>query len=104
MIARPAAPQPTREGFSPARLVAWPAAGLSCAARAGARGGAEKALMAGWLPRASPGAGGSLQAWLLSQTPEEAPSWPSVAHAGHPGLSPQLALITLSRQLDLLDI
>jgi hypothetical protein len=43
-----------------ARLVAWPAAGLSRAARAGARGGAVKALMAGWLPRPSPGAGGFL--------------------------------------------
>jgi len=65
LLARPAAPQPTRRWFSLARLMTWPTASLSRAARAGARGGAEKALMACWLPRPTPGAGGSLQAWLL---------------------------------------
>jgi hypothetical protein len=84
--------------------VAWPAAGLSRAARAGARGGAAQALMAGWLPTPSPGAGGFLQAWLIGQNPEEAPSWASVAHAGHPGLSYQLALITPSGFLAFMDL
>jgi hypothetical protein len=60
--------------------------------------------MAGWLPTPSPGAGGSPQAWLIGQNPEEAPSRASVTHAGHPGLGHHLGLITLSRQLDLLDL
>jgi hypothetical protein len=81
--------------------VAWPAAGLSRVARAGARGGAAQVLMAGWLPTTRGGSWGlPSQAWLIGQNPEEAPSWASVAHAGHPGLGHQLALITLSRQLD----
>ena len=60
--------------------------------------------MAGWLPTPSPGAGGSLQAWLIGQNSEEAPSWASVAHAGHPGLSYQLALITPNGLLALMNL
>ena len=40
--------------------------------------------MAGWLPAPSPGAGGSTPDLADWPDPEEAPSWASVAHAGHP--------------------
>jgi len=84
-------------------LVAWPAAGLSRAARAGARSGAEKTLMAGWLPAPSPGAGGSTPDLADWPDPEEAPQLglsspcqphrlppsPRAAHAQHPAGPPR---------------
>jgi hypothetical protein len=38
--------------------------------------GLPQALMAGWLATPSPGAGGSLQAWLIGQNLEEPPAGP----------------------------
>ena len=60
--------------------------------------------MAGWLPTTPAGSWGLLPGLAARPDPKGAPSRASVAHAGHPGLGHQLALITPNVLLAFMDL